>query len=352
MPTALSTWLTAVILPALFAATLAAQTVTIGTATAARGQTGYGAITVPAGVDSGTTIPVAIVNGARPGPTVALVAGSHGTEYASIVAHHRLIGMLDPKTLSGTVIVTPLVNLPSFRQMIVHLNPVDNKGLNRLYPGNPGGTQTERALALMAELVIKPASVIVDLHGGDLDEDLRPYTYWFRGGKPALDSASKQLVLAFGLDHIIVVDADLSTPAGRGTLSGHAVATDKITVVAEAGRTGTVMAEDVDALVNGLLNVLGAMKMIERTVTPVTNPVWLDGGTRVAGEGDAVFFPLVARGSYVSEGMTVGRLTDLLGRPTGNVKAPVTGVVTFIRGVPSVWKGAALISVSRVLARP
>ena len=344
--------LPALIFPALYAAALAAQTVTIGTASAARGQTGYGVITVPAGVDSGTTIPVAIVNGTRPGPTVALVAGSHGTEYASIVALQRLIGMLDPKQMAGTVIVTPLVNVPSFTHMTVHLNPVDNKGLNRLYPGNPSGTQTERALALMTELVVKPASVIVDLHGGDLDEDLRPYTYWFRSGKPALDSTSRQLVLAFGLDHIIVVDADLSTPAGRGTLSGHALATGKITVVAEAGRSGTVMAEDVEILIGGLLNVLGAMKMIERTVVPVANPVWLDGGARVGADADGVFFPLVARGSYVNQGMTVGRLTDFLGRPVADVKAPATGVVTFIRGVPSAWKGATLINVSRVLARP
>jgi predicted deacylase len=94
------------------------------------------------------------------------------------------------------------------------------------------------------------------------------------------------------------------------------------------------------------------MKMIDRTVTPVANPVWLDGGARVAGEGDGVFIPLVARGSYVNQGMTVGRLTDLLGRPQGEVKAPLSGVVTFIRGVPTVTKGAALVAVSRVLAKP
>ena len=145
------------------------------------------------------------------------------------------------------------------------------------------------------------------------------------------------------LDYIIVVDADLSTPAGRGTLSGHALATGKITVVAEAGRSGTVMAEDVEMLISGLQNVLGAMKMIERTVVPVANPVWVDGGARVGADADGVFF---------NQGMTVGRLTDFLGRPVADVKAPATGVVTFIRGVPSAWKGATLINVSRVLARP
>jgi predicted deacylase len=331
---------------------LAAQSVSVGTATAARGQTGYGAIEVPAGVDSGTSIPVAVINGARPGRTVALVAGSHGTEYASVVALQRLIQRLDPKSLTGTVIVTPLVNLPSFRQMIVHLNPVDQKGLNRVYPGDPKGTQTYRATALMAEQVVKPASVIVDLHGGDLDEDLRPYSYWFRGGNRAQDSASKELVLAFGLDHVIVQDVDLANPAGRGTLSGYGLWLGKTVIVAEAGRAGTVMPEDVEALVEGTLNVLGTLGMIERAVRPLANPVWLDGGTRVAADGDGMFFPLVPRGSYVAEGMAVGRITDFLGREQSVVKAPASGVVTFIRPVPSIWRGATLIAVSRVIPRP
>jgi predicted deacylase len=336
----------------LLAAPASAQTVTVGTASATRGQTATGVINVPPGSDSGTVIPVAVINGARPGPTVALVAGSHGTEYASIIALQRLIQRLDPKTIAGTLIVAPLVNVPSFRQMTVHLNPTDGKGLNRLYPGDAAGTQTSRALALMAEQVVKPATVIIDLHGGDLDEDLRPYSYWFRGGNAVQDSASKALALAFGLDHIIVQDVDLGNPAGRGTLSGYALSLGKTVLVAEAGRSGVVDAAEVGALIDGMLNVLGVLHVIDRTVRPVEHPVWLDGGVRVAADGDGVFFPSVARGSYVSEGMTVGVLTDFLGRKDKEVKAPAAGVVTFIRGVPSVWKGATLINVGRVLASP
>lgn len=338
----------------LLAAPAAGQQVTVGTVTVGRGQVGYGAIAVPPGSDSGSAIPVAVIQGARPGPVLALVAGSHGTEYASIVALHRLIARLDPAAVAGTVIAVPLVNVASFRRMTVHLNPVDGQNMNRLYPGDPsgGGTQTARALAIMAEQVVRPADVVVDLHGGDLDEDLRPYSYWFRGGHAAQDSAGRALALAFGLDHIIVSDVDLTNPASRGTLSGHALSQGKTVLVAEAGRSGTVAAEDVTALVEGVLNVMGALGMLERSVRPPERPVWLDAGARAAAEGDGVFAPTVARGSYVAEGMTVGVLTDFLGRPTGEVRAPAGGVVTFIRGVPSVWAGATLVSVSRVLAAP
>ncbi|HTL04104.1 MAG TPA: succinylglutamate desuccinylase/aspartoacylase family protein, partial [Gemmatimonadales bacterium] len=80
-------------------------TLTVGSATARRGELVYGAIQVPAGSDSGYAIPVVVVHGARPGPVLALVSGAHGTEYASIIALEQLIGRLDPNTIAGSVII-------------------------------------------------------------------------------------------------------------------------------------------------------------------------------------------------------------------------------------------------------
>jgi uncharacterized protein len=325
----------------------------VGSATAARGQTAYGAIAVPAGSDSATTMPVAVIHGARPGPVVAFVAGSHGTEYASVVAMTRLIGRLDAARMSGTVIVAPLLNVPSFERMTVHLNPVDAKGMNAQYPGDPAGTQSQRALALVAQQVVAPADVVIDLHGGDIDEDLRPYSYWFRGGDARQDSASRALALAFGLDHVIVTDVNPTNAAAARSLSTYALSKGKTTLVAEAGRSGTVMPEDVDALVEGSLNVLRVLKVVDGPVRPPVRPVWLSGaGARVRADSGGMFFATVGRGTYVAQGSRVGYTTDYLGRPAGDVLAPAAGVVTFIRGVPSMWKGATLVNVAPVLAEP
>ena len=117
---------------------------TVGTATAAPGTTAYGAIAIPAGSDSAPSIAVAVIRGRRPGPTVAFVAGSHGTEYTSIVALQQFIGRVDASKLAGTVIVAPLLNVASFEAMTPHLNPVDRKGMNSSYPGDRNGTQTQR----------------------------------------------------------------------------------------------------------------------------------------------------------------------------------------------------------------
>jgi predicted deacylase len=301
---------------------------------------------VPAGIDSGLAIQVAVIHGARPGPVVAFVAGSHGTEYASIVALQRFIETVDAKSLAGTVIVAPLLNVASMEQMVPHINPVDRKGMNSSYPGNPSGTQSERALALVADQIVRPASVVVDLHGGDLDEDLRPYSYWIRTGNPTQDDASKALALAFNLDVIIVRDVDATNPASARSLSGFAQSLGKTTFVAEAGRAGLVEPEAVTALVSGCQNVLAALKMTAGVVPTMTKAVYVGSDLRVRSEKPGMFYKSVERGSYVVKGQKVGHLTDYVGREMGDVVAPQSGIVTFIRPVPSAGVGATLATVT------
>ncbi|HEY6220633.1 MAG TPA: succinylglutamate desuccinylase/aspartoacylase family protein, partial [Gemmatimonadaceae bacterium] len=308
----------------------------------------YGAITVPPGVDSGLVMQVAVINGAKPGPVVAFVAGSHGTEYVSIVALQRFIGTIDPATLSGTVIVAPLLNVASLEQMVPHINPIDRKGMNASYPGNASGTQSERALALVAQQIVKPATVVVDLHGGDLDEDLRPYSYWIRTGNAAQDDASKALAMAFGLDMIIVRDVDATNPASARSLSGYALSLGKTTFVAEAGRAGMIEPDAVNALVAGAQNVLAALKMTSRVVKPLQSVVYVGADQRVRSDKPAMFYKAVERGSYVVKGQKVGWLTDYVGREMGDVVAPQSGVVTFIRPVPSAGAGATLVTVAQL----
>jgi len=134
------------------------------------------------------------------------------------------------------------------------------------------------------------------------------------------------------------------------SLSGYALAQGKTTIVAEAGRSGLVLPEDVDALVDGSLNVLGSLKMIARKSTPLAKPVFVGTGARAQADGPGMFFAKAKRNTMVKEGDVIGETTDYVGRVTGQIKAPATGLVTFIRGVPSMWKGATLANISPVLA--
>lgn len=325
-----------------------AQPFRVGTASAAPGSKALGAIEVHAAADAALTIPVAVIHGAKRGPVLAIVSGAHGTEYASIVAVERLIQRVDPAELAGVLILVPLVNVPSFEQKIAHVNPVDGKNMNRFYPGRMDGTQTERASFLITQQVVDQADHLIDLHGGDIDESLRPYTYWTTTGNEKQDAMSREMALAFGLDHIIISADRPKDPAASRYLENTASTRGKPSLTAEAGHAGTVEERDVNALVEGCFSVMRYLKMLAGAPSFVQSPVWIRRVASLPSEATGIFTPAVTRGSYVQKGMRLGTVTDYLGRLLWDARAPESGVVLFIRAVPSMTRGETIANVGVV----
>jgi len=327
---------------------LSALAFVVGTATAAPGQKAYGTIEVPAGSDPALSIPVVVAHGAHPGPVLALVSGAHGTEYASIIALERVIARLDPAALSGTVIVVPLVNINSFEQKVPHVNPTDRKSMNRFYPGKADGSQTERASYMITKEVVDRCDYLIDLHGGDLDESLRPYSYWPLSGNPKQDAITREMVLAFGIDHIIISADRPKDPAPSRYLDNTANTRGKPAIAVEAGYAGTAHTDDIELLANGCFNVMRYLKMLPGSVIPVQNPVWIENVQTVTSDQNGIFYPLVERGTYVAQGMKIGTVTDYTGRTTLEARAPVSGIVLYICAVPSMTKGATIANIGVV----
>ena len=295
---------------------------------------------------------MAVFHGAKPGPVLALVSGLHGTEYASIIALEKLIQTLDPAQISGTVIILPLVNIPSFEQKVPHVNPVDRKSMNRYYPGDPNGSQTDRVSWAITKQVVERSDYLIDYHGGDLDENLRPYAYWPKSGNEKQDAITRDMVLAFGLDHIIIWSDRPKDPNASRYLDNTANTRGKPAIAVEAGHSGTVEAEDVQLLVNGSLNVMRYLKMLPGSVVPLQHPVWIGKVDTVESEQPGIFYPLVRRGTYVAQGMTIGYVTDYFGRTVFEAKAPSAGVVLYICAVPSMKKGDTVANIGEVTTNP
>jgi uncharacterized protein len=325
-------------------------TFTVGTATASRGQRANGVIHVPPGSDAGYDIPASVIHGARPGPVLAVVSGAHGTEYASILAVEMLIGVdlrpsIDPATLSGTLILVPLVNVASFDRLTPHVNPVDNKSMNRFYPGSANGTQTDRASLVMTKEVVEKCDHLIDLHGGDLDENLRPYSYWSVTGNQQQDEASKAIAIAFGLPYIIVSKDRPKDPNASRFLENTATTRGKPSITAEAGRSGPVDASEVAMLERGVRNVMAHLEMWTASAAPPVTPVWIDPLVNITAEQNGVFHPAVDRAANVAKGAKIGVVTDYLNRPLKEIVAPEAGTIMFIRAVPSLKQGDTIASI-------
>src|SRR5689334_16731955 len=119
-------------------------------------------------------------------------------------------------------------------------------------------------------------------------------------------------------------------------------------MTAEAGHAGTVEPEDVDALVNGSLSVMRQLKMLEGAPTPIKSPVWIEKIASVTSDVNGIFTPLVKRGTYVAQGMLIGTITDYLGRPLADSRAPEAGVVLYICAVPTMTKGGTIANIGIV----
>jgi predicted deacylase len=301
-------------------------------------------------IDAATSIPVTTVTGARPGPTLALIAGNHGYEYPPILALQRLAATLDPAALTGTVIMVHVANMPSFLGRTVYFSPIDGKNLNRVYPGNPDGTISERIAHAITTQIIGPADFVLDLHCGDANESLRPYVYQAVTADPALDAAIARLALAFGIDHILIDRNRPTDPARSLYCSTTAITRGKPAIVVESGQLGQADTASVDCILTGIGGVMRELGMMAEGPRALTSPVFLDPAEVVTSPETGILYPAVERDQRVARGDLLARITDFFGREIAKVRSPLDGVVLYIVTTPPITKSQPVACVARPVA--
>jgi predicted deacylase len=323
---------------------------TSGPVTAGAGERVSGMIEVPAARnDDGTTIPISVIHGSKPGAVLALIAGNHGYEYTSIIALQRLLNQLDAQKISGTVIMVHVANMPSFLKRTIYYSPVDGKNLNRVYPGKSDGTISERIAYQITKEVIERADYLIDLHCGDGNESLRPYSYWdINTGGPAVVEKSKQLALAFGLDHIVMDRERPADPSKSVYCSTTATTRGKPAITTESGGLGITDEESIARIERGVINVMRHLKMIEGSPQMVEHPIFIDRNQVLRSEVSGIFYPLVERGHSVAKGTLLGYVTDFFGKKVFEVRAPFSGTVLYILGTPPVSKDEPLAMIGQI----
>lgn len=320
----------------------------IGSAAAAPGRTGSGFIDVPAGVDAGTRIPLTILRGGTAGPTLALVAGTHGSEVAPILALQRVREMLDPTTVRGTVLLVHVANMPSFLGRTVYYSPVDGKNLNRVYPGRSDGTVSERiAFAITSEIIAR-ADYLVDMHAGDGNESLRPYTYWNKLGLDArADSIGREMALAWGHDHIVVDTERPRDPAQSVYTQNTAHIRGKPAITTETGYLGVPDELMIQRNVQGVFRLLRYFRMLPGPTELVQHPIWIEQTAVLRSPATGVWHPQVERGHTVQEGTVLGYLTDFFGARVADVAAPFAGEIMYVVATPAMSEGEPVAMVGR-----
>jgi len=309
----------------------------------AAGTTQQHMVTLPGTALADEARPVTTITGAKPGPVLFVGAGVHGGEYPAVETVIRLGARLGAAQISGTVVLMPVLNLPAFWKRSMFVCPVDNVNPNRVFPGAPDGTYSEQMTHALINEFIVHADVYIDLHGGDIPEDLVPFTICRKGSEPA-DVKAAELARVFGLPYLLTVDRPIQRAKGS---SSYVAAAERGVpgVLAEAGGVGQMQQEAVTLLTDGIHRVMAHLGMIEKTLPDAPPPTVLTAFEWLYSQNAGIFYPSVAANDDVQKGQEIGTVGSLFGETLETIVSPVTGRVLFLTINPAVLANGLLIGI-------
>lgn len=323
----------------------------VGALTEAMQQPGRHHLDIDVGAaDQRSSVPVSVLVGDREGPTLLVLAGVHGSEYAPIVAGQRLANTLDPAELAGRVLIVHVANMPAFLGRAIYVNPADGKNLNRVFPGDPHGSLSERIAALLTDQLYPLADAVLDMHSGDGNEDLNPRWVGFyeRAGEPSVIARSRAMAHAFGFRHIVAFQWELVDRSKAIWAGSAAIALGIPAIDVEAGGKNIVDEEAVAAIEEGVRRTLSHLKMSTAVFPAVENQVVIRQRSWIAAPEAGTWIALKAAGQQVAKGELLGYLTDWHGRRRFEARAPAAGLLLLILTAPPVRQGETLAIVAQI----
>jgi len=316
-------------------------------------------LVVPKGdKDPATFIPVSVINGAKEGPVLAIVAGVHGYEYTSILAVNKWVAQLEPASISGTIVVVMLAHVPAFEERSIYVNPYDRKNLNRSFPGKAKGTQTERIAWAISEHVVANADFLIDLHSGDGGEWLAPFVGVYGGPLSSNFPLALSVAEGFNFENIVRYKMNTQQQVDRKrSLNRQGVAEKMPTILVEIGENGSKDQDHVNAMINGLeesLSIIGlkGTELKEMLAKPSSQNIqYFDGTNSVPVAHSGLWFPKVVTGQFIKKGAILGELKDYFGNTLETVSAPYAGYALYGLNGPAVKKGQSIMTIAKPVSK-
>jgi len=206
-------------------------------------------------------IPIVVINNGT-GPTVLFTGGVHGDEYEGPIAVSELARTLDPARVQGRIIMMPAVNIPAVLND-TRLSPVDNRDMNRCFPGNAKGTFSEMLAHYLDAVILPMVDASVDLHTAGHSGDSIPSTNMHHIADPAGMARTLAAAEAFGAPYNVVF-AGVDEGA---TLTSSVERRGILSIGTELGGWGRVNIEGVRIARRGLRRFLDFMQVVEDNST-------------------------------------------------------------------------------------
>lgn len=289
---------------------------------------------------AGTAVPITVLHGSQPGAVLTLTAGVHGDEFPSIFALQRLRAQLDPEQLSGTLVLVHLANLSGFHGRRIALNPVDEKNLNREFPGDPAGTATEQLAHFFTTEIIGVTDYLIDLHSGSAYQTLLPHVYSPVVYDAELDARTLAFARSTGVPHIVLYDERPNDPDNAISYPNAAQTRGKPALTLEVGHLGERDESYIEQVVAACMNTMrhvGLLSDVE--LAPAGEEHLYRRLEGVASLATGIFHPRARVGESVEVGTLLGVVTDYFGDPLLELRSPVEGTLLMLLETPPVRAG-------------
>jgi predicted deacylase len=278
-------------------------------------------------------VPVYVACSQRSGPTVVAIGGTHGDEYEGPVGLKNLIRELDPaRLISGRLIVIPILNVPAFRAALRD-SPLDGQNMNRVFPGDAGGTITQRIARFVTDEVLARADVVIDLHAGGAGFEMIRCMSFHQVTDPARYAEFRETALLFGTPFVMIYTGGM----GTGLLTEEAEAMGKITIGSELGFGASTDLDGVRWARHGVLNVMRRFGLLDESPVDLAPPGLdrqrvvsaVDIDRYVTAPVSGISEPLVPIGAHVRTGQPVARIHDFerIDEPPIEIRADGDGYV-------------------------
>ena len=211
------------------------------------------------------TLPLHVVTGRNPGPTLGIITNVHGDEFLPTTAIRRLLSEIDTAKLKGRLAVisvaNPLATAAFGRQTPEQHGRTD---LHEVFPGNPRGNTTQMIAAAITGHVLNHVDALIDFHSGGSGGRLQARVDYDAKAEPKVKQRSLELARAFGMPFVHANDL-------TGTASAYVNSRGIPTANPEMG--GAYLGPDNTALytgqaIAGLRGIMVAMSMLKGAMKP------------------------------------------------------------------------------------
>ncbi|MDF1757229.1 MAG: succinylglutamate desuccinylase/aspartoacylase family protein [Legionellaceae bacterium] len=280
-------------------------------------------------------MPVHVLRGKHPGPTLCITAAIHGDEINGTEIIRRLLKKISLSKLKGTIIAIPIVNIYGFLYQERYL--MDRRDLNRSFPGSKSGSLASRLANILAEEILANVTHAIDLHTGSHHRTNLPQ---IRGN---LDMPCiRDLACAFNVP--VVLHSSLKDGSFRQYANDLGIPF----LLYEAGEALRFDEFCIRTGINGILRVMnkldmyphfsGKAKKIEPTIS--YSSYW------VRGPVSGILRAKKKLGDKVIKGQLLGIIANPTSTDEQKIRVPNSGIIIGESKIPLVHAGAALYHIA------